>query len=165
MRYFIYSFLVSLASVIFSLSVAPILLGKLAYLISPILLLLVFFALFSDINLALFYVLITGFLFDLYSPYFFGFYSLLLLGELAAIKFFVYYFLRHQNLFTYLILNLLAIIIWHLFLGLANLFNDFNLGDFIIKVFYQSVTHLIIILVAYKFWPYFKFKLSSNLIS
>lgn len=164
MRQFIYLFLLSFILVIFSLAIAPVLFGQLAFVINPALLFLVFAVLFFDFNLSLFYVLITGLLFDFYSPFFFGFYLLLFLIELGLIKAFIYYFLRQQNIFTYLILNFLAIVIWYLAMSAIVLLANFNFFDFVSKIFYQSLTHFVLVFSAYKFWPPLRAKLSVNLI-
>ncbi len=165
MRYFFYLTLFALVLLILFLSINPLLGGKLAYLFNPALLFLVYLAAFSDRVYLLFYSLLCGLLFDLYSPFFFGFYTLLFLAESGIIKISIYYFLRQHNIITYLILNFITIIIWRLSLAIASSSLQLDFYHLIYSIVYQSFVHLGVVLLVYKFYSPFKAKLNSNLIN
>ena len=159
--------------VILQLGLLPGLSIKLPLLINLPLLLIVFVAYFYDTQISLFLAIIPGLLLDIYSPLFFGFFTIVFLVEVMAIIFFTDNILQHRNLSVLILINFIAIIIWQV-MYLATIFILFALtsndkiniisGRYFIYLTVQILTHFIIILFLYKISSRFRYKLSGKTI-
>ncbi len=78
-------------------------------------------ALWLDFSLAVFIACLAGLFLDYYSPFFFGFFSLVFLLSVLLIKFFHLNFFQHRNLGSFLIANLLSLLVFRA-IGLVTYF-------------------------------------------
>ena len=138
------------------------------------LLLLVFIIYFYHYETALLAAVFAGLILDFYSPLFFGFFILIFLIEVLAIKFILKSILQHKNLAVLILVNLIAIIIYQIiylavFWGSAKS-SGFSLAGSLTAQYFifsslQMIVHSFIILLFYKISFHFKSQLMSQLIS
>lgn len=134
-------------------------------------LLLVFFA---DFETAFIGALLSGFFLDLYSPFFFGFFTLLFLIELLVINFFISHVLQNKRLRSLLALNLIALIVWQSIYSLV-VFISYKLSEAAIGpvfasphlsyFFYSLTIHSLLLLFLYRLLPRFKSDLQGSLVA
>ena len=146
----------------------------LALLINLPLLLLVFIIYFYHYETAILAAVFIGLILDFYSPLFFGFFVLLFLIEVLAIKFILKTILQHKNLAVLILVNLISIIIYQIiylavFLGSAkssgfSLAGSLTVQYFILSLL-QIIVHSFIILLFYKILSHFKSQLMSQFVS
>src|SRR3989338_4536904 len=87
---------------------------QLALLINLPLLLLVFISYFYHYGTAVLAAVFAGLILDVYSPLFFGFFILLFLLEVFAIKAILKSILQHKNLAVFILVNLISLIIYQI---------------------------------------------------
>ena len=171
---YLFIFLTIVILVILQIAFLPGLNTKLPIFINLPLLLVVFLIFFYDTSISLPGSLLTGLLFDFYATTFFGFYVLLLLVIFISIKFFSLYILQNKNLFVFIFLNIISILIWHLLtfiiivLGTKLSNQQPNIifdSIYFLNILYQSITHIFIIFLLYRFFPHLKSNLSGSLVN
>lgn len=147
-------FLIALAALLIltlQISVLPVISWSLTQLVCLPLIFISFLALLDSFSVSLFTGALLGLLMDLYSPYFFGFYTIIFLLSIILIKFFHLNFFQHKNLGSLLIANLLSLIIFKIFC----LTNYFLQGASIFTwqtsqlFFGQIATHCFLVVVIY----------------
>ena len=129
------------------------------------LILLIFLIFFFNQPVVIVIAAVSGLLFDLYSPNFFGFYFLLFMFEYAVLQFFTIQILQNKSLFAFISLNVLAVLVWQLtsliFLYVFSLSHNLNFiqlipAGYLLIIFYQFITHLILVWLIYKILPVFR---------
>jgi hypothetical protein len=108
----IFTILAILVVFVVQISVLPSISWFLPRLIFLPLILISFIALLGNLGLAFFVACLLGIILDFYSPYFFGFYTLVFLLVVLVIKFFHLNFLQHKNLSSLLAANIFSLIIF-----------------------------------------------------
>jgi hypothetical protein len=138
------------------------------------LLLLSFAVFFTKMEDNLIIASLSGFLFDLYSPYFFGFYLIVFVLIIIALKLIIINLLEHKKLLSFLIINLLAIFFWQLSLITIKFITTKFIADssslnlplnFFIYFFSQVIIHSCLILFLYKVSPFFREQLMGDIIN
>ncbi len=171
---YLFIFLTIIISVILQLAFLPGFSFDLPIFINLPLLLLIFLIFFFDSSISLPSSLLAGLLFDFYATTFFGFYILVFLVIFIIIKIFSFYILQNKNLFVFIFLNILGVLLWHflnfIIIFIRSNFNNYPLDNIIsltyfLNILYQLLIHLFIIFLLYKFLPYIKSNLSSSLVN
>ncbi len=166
---YLFIFLTIIIFVVLQLAFLPGLNIKLSIFINLPLLLIVFLTFFSDSSISFPACLLAGLLLDIYAPTFFGFYILLFLIIFFIIKFFSLYILQNKNLFVFIFLNVITILVWHLltFIILNIKFNSYQLNiiTYLLNILYQLGIHIFIIILLYRFFPYLRYNLSGSVVN
>ncbi|HOZ36801.1 MAG TPA: hypothetical protein PLR18_03145 [bacterium] len=103
--------LIIIFSIVIQISLLPSLGWFVPLVINLPLLIAASFALWVDFALAIFIACLAGLFLDYYSPFFFGFFSLVFLLSTLLIKFFCLNFLQHRNLGSFLVANFFALLV------------------------------------------------------
>jgi len=171
---FILSLISIMAIIVFQIGFLPGLNYSLSFLVNLPLLFVVFISILSSFDRGLATVFLLGLFMDLYSPLFFGFFTIVLLVELILIKIFLFYFLQNKNLAVFLLINLISLIIWYLIyfiiilinIKLSRLpFSNIASGSYFVYPVYQFFIHSLIILILYKIYPSFRIKLAADYVA
>jgi len=138
---------------------------NLALFVNLPLLFIVFITFFYHTETAIVAALFLGLMLDLYSPLFFGFYIILFLIEISVIRFFILHILQNKNLAVFLLVNLLAVLIWQIIYLAIIIFQGNLTGQYLANILWQLLAHSALVLIFYKISPRFKFKLASQLVA
>ncbi|NMC51238.1 hypothetical protein GYA54_00720 [Candidatus Kuenenbacteria bacterium] len=151
MTRFILIFLAIIFITLLHLGFLPSILGGNFFYLHLPLLFIVFVSFFAALDLGVFAVSMLGLFLDLYSPLFFGFYSLVFIITILIIKFFIFNFFQHKNFFSLLLSSSIGLIVFHLFsLG----YNFLSLGSsafnphYLVVFFYQLLFHSLFVVLA-----------------
>jgi hypothetical protein len=153
-RILFFSIIVSLAA-IFQVSAIFVWSGFFGEL-NLVLLLLVMVFFFFDFKTALLACFLSGFWLDLFSFSFFGFYIINLLLTLLLVEWISVSWLTNRSFYSFLLINILALISYNFSSGLLFYFFNFEAGGFFlfqasfwISLAYQALWSLIIVFLTF----------------
>ncbi|MFH1890354.1 MAG: hypothetical protein ABIJ91_02180 [Candidatus Kuenenbacteria bacterium] len=137
------------------------------------LLFFVFVSFFLDRQTIFSLAVVLGLVFDVYASIFFGFFILIFIIEFLSLEFAKNNVLQNKNLFSFLALNWLGILIW--WVGHAVIFYiwirfsalSFNMqmdAGYWLGVFYGIASHTLLILLLYLFFPMLRNRLKGDLV-
>jgi len=129
---------------------------------------------FSDLEDAILSAFVFGLFLDFYSQLFFGFFILVFIIEVLALKFFIHNIFQNKNINSLLIINLPAIVIWHLLyfilLFISAKFKEVNWDYYYswqcyLNIVLQFIVHIIIIFLLAKIIRPLKNQLQPTIIN
>lgn len=170
----VYLLLLIILTLALELGFLPGLESRLPLILNLPLLLLVLAVFFVKTDEALSLALLLGLFFDLYSPYFFGFYLIIFSLLVIILKLIITRLFEHKKLLSFLAINLLAIFFWQICLLLARLiatrfFDQSSLAFFPPNFFgfflLEIILHSLLIISFYKMLPFFKAQFTGDLIT
>ena len=148
---FIFITLAALVIFVVQTSVLPTIFLSLPKLVCLPLILVSFIALLGNLSRPLFVACLLGVFMDLYSPYFFGFYTLVFLFSVLIIKFLHLNFLQHKNLGSLLAANIFSLIILQAFSLVSCFFSSTMSLSWRERLFFfgQIVVHCLLVVIIY----------------
>lgn len=173
MSRYIYLFLSIIVVLIIQIGVLPAIHSFLEFKIILPVLFFTLIAFLLDYSTTLTTAFVLGLFLDMYSAYFFGFYIIVFIIIALTIHFSLQNTFEHKNFATFIIINLLALFIYHLlttlYILVAASFQgsslSFSLNNFYLtNIGFSFVVHLLLVILSYYLIPSLRFRLKNGLV-